>query len=121
ATSASTKIPYLIGESHVEFDLNNLEPIVGFPTGVAVYSSPESGVEEPADLMDTNEDLVRGATSPTSIDVMTLLALEVLDLRDTIQINFGYEGAGASRVAFEQGETNMDYQSVPAYLQNVTP
>lgn len=120
-TSASTKIPYLIGESHVDFDLQDFEPIVGFPTGVVVYTSPETGVEQASDLTNPDTQLVMGATTPTAIDVMTLLALEVLDIREDIDIIFGYEGAGASRVAFEQGETNMDYQSVPPYLTNVTP
>ncbi|WP_059103057.1 hypothetical protein [Shouchella shacheensis] len=121
STSASTKIPYLIGESHVDFDLQGLQPVVGFPTGVAVYTSPSTGVEEPTDLLNPDEELVMAATTPTGIDVMTLLALEVLGIREDMNIIFGYEGAGASRVAFEQGESNIDYQSVPAYLTNVTP
>jgi len=32
-----------------------------------------------------------------------------------------YDGKGAARVAFEQGEVNLDYQTSPAYLKNVQP
>lgn len=121
ATSASTTIPFLIGQPEVHYDLRNLQPIVGFPNGVVMYTSPESGVKEGKDLLNPPNELILGATSPTGIDVMTLLAFEVLDITDKVQIIFGYEGAGASRIAFEQGETNLDYQSGTAFKSEVTP
>ena len=34
---------------------------------------------------------------------------------------FGYKGRGAGRVAFEQGEVNIDYQTSTAYIKNVRP
>ncbi|MCM3714189.1 hypothetical protein M3202_08830 [Alkalihalobacillus oceani] len=121
ATSASTKIPFLIGQEAVRYDLRELKPIIGTPNGVVLYTSPDTGLTEGKDLLDTDQELILGATSPTGIDVMTLLALEVLGVKDNIQIIFGYEGAGASRIAFEQGETNLDYQSGTAYQSDVKP
>lgn len=121
ATSASTEIPFLIGQSQVNYDLRELQPIVGMPNGVVLYTSPDSGVTKGADLLDPPQELVLGATTPTGIDVMTLLAFEVLGIDDQVEIIFGYEGAGASRQAFEQGETNLDYQSGTSYQSNVQP
>lgn len=121
ATSASTKIPFLIGQKEVKYDLRELEPIIGMPNGVVLYTSPDSGVTEGAELLNPPEQLVLGATDPTGIDVMTLLAFEVLGIEDQVQVIFGYEGAGASRQAFLQGETNIDYQSGTSYQSNVQP
>tara|TARA_R110000850_G_scaffold246928_1_gene371862 strand:+ start:635 stop:1357 length:723 start_codon:yes stop_codon:yes gene_type:complete len=121
ATSASTTIPFMIGQESVEYDLRDMQPIIGVPNGVVMYTSPDSGIEEATDLQNPSEELFLGATSPTGIDVMTLLALKVLDIKDNIEIIFGYEGAGASRTAFMQGETNLDYQSGSSYQNNVTP
>ncbi|SFB01420.1 Tripartite-type tricarboxylate transporter, receptor component TctC [Lentibacillus halodurans] len=121
ATSASTKIPFLIGQTEVTYDLRELQPIVGMPNGVVLYTSPDSGVTNGAELLDPPQEMVLGATSPTGIDVMTLLAFEVLGIDDQVEIIFGYEGAGASRQAFEQGETNLDYQSGTSYQSNVQP
>lgn len=121
ATSASTTIPYLIGQPEVHYNLQELQPIIGMPNGVVLYTSPDSGVKKGKDLLDPPKKLVLGATSPTGIDVMTLLAFEVLGVKDKVEIIFGYEGAGASRAAFLQGETNLDYQSGTSYQANVTP
>jgi len=122
ATSASTIIPFLIGQPEVHYDLRKLQPLVGMPNGVVLYTSPDSGVKEGKDLLNPPEQLVLGATSPTGIDVMTLLAFEVLGItEEQVKIIFGYEGAGASRTAFLQGETNLDYQSGTSYIANVTP
>jgi tripartite-type tricarboxylate transporter receptor subunit TctC len=121
ATSASTTIPFLIGQEAVAYDLRKLQPIMGTPNGVVLYTSPKTGLTEGKDLLDTDEELILGGTSPTGIDVMTLLGFEVLGISDKVKIVFGYEGAGASRIAFEQGETNLDYQSGTAYQSDVTP
>jgi len=50
--------------------------------------------------------------------MVPLVAFALLDL--DVQTILGYQGKGAARVAFEQGETNLDYQTSPAYLANVT-
>jgi hypothetical protein len=34
---------------------------------------------------------------------------------------FGFKGRGDGRLAFERGETNIDYQTSSAYLKNVVP
>ena len=47
------------------------------------------------------------------------MAFELLGL--DVKAVFGYKGRGPGRVAFEQGEVNIDYQTTPAYIKNVRP
>lgn len=118
-TSASTHAPYLLGEEAVRFDLKEMIPVAGLPTGGVVYTSPSTGIESPEDLLNPQEDLVYAGISATGLDLVTLLSFEVLGM--DVQAVLGYDGRGPSRVAFEQGESNIDYQTSSAFLTNVTP
>ncbi|MGO4888425.1 hypothetical protein ACJ2A9_11750 [Anaerobacillus sp. MEB173] len=118
-SSASVHTPYLLGESAVKYDLKDFEPIIGAPTGAVVYISPDTGVTKPADLGNLDEKLVFAGISAIGLDLVTLLSFEVLGL--DVQAILGYEGRGPARVAFEQGEANIDFQTTSAYLQNIEP
>lgn len=118
-TSASTVYPYLLGEPAVQFELKELEPIIAIPHGGVVYISPETGYSEPKDLLDLSGDLVYAGISATGLDLVALLSFEVLGV--DVQAVMGYEGRGPARVAFEQGESNIDYQTSSGYLSNVVP
>ncbi|MFB5662274.1 Bug family tripartite tricarboxylate transporter substrate binding protein [Alteribacillus sp. HJP-4] len=119
ATSGSTHIPFLLEQESVEYDLSKLKPVLGFPTGGVVYTSPSTGIEEPGDLENVEEELTYAGISASGLDLVTLLAFEVLDL--DVDAVMGYEGRGPSRVAFEQGESNIDYQTTSAYTESVEP
>lgn len=118
-TSASTHIPFLLGQSSVQYDLNKLKPVIGFPTGGVVYVSPNTGVEKPADIVNPDEPLVYAGISASGLDLITLLSYEVLGAN--VEAVLGYEGRGPSRVAFEQGESNIDYQTSSAFIESVSP
>lgn len=118
-TSASTHIPYFLGDPAVRYDLKTLKPIIGVPTGGVVYVSPKTGINSPEDLKNIKTDLTYAGISATGLDLITLLAFEVLEL--DVQAILGYEGRGPSRVAFEQGESNIDYQTTSAYKTTVEP
>lgn len=118
-TSASTHAPYLLGEPAVEYDLKKMKPVLGLPTGGVVYISPDTGYKEPKDLLNTNEDLIYAGISATGLDLVTLLSFEVLGT--DVEAILGYDGRGPSRVAFEQGESNIDYQTSSAFIKNVKP
>jgi hypothetical protein len=55
----------------------------------------------------------------TSLDIVPLLAFDMLGLN--VKAVFGYKGRGSGRVAFEQGEVSIDYQTSTAYIKNVRP
>lgn len=114
-SSASTHTPFLLGQSAVQYDLNDMEPFVGFPTGGVVYTTPEIA----DNILENQESFVYAGISSTGLDLVTLLAFEVLGL--DVEANMGYEGRGPARVAFEQGESNIDYQTTSAYNSNVEP
>src|SRR5699024_6577395 len=63
--------------------------------------------------------LFHAGISPTGLDLSTLLSYEVLGM--DVKAVLGYEGRGPSRVAFEQGESNIDFQTTTAYNNNVQP
>jgi tripartite-type tricarboxylate transporter receptor subunit TctC len=118
-TSGSTTNPYLLGESAVRYDFKEMKPIVGFPDGGVVYASPSTGITGAENILNSTKNLVYAGISATGLDIVTLLSFEVLELN--VQAVLGYDGKGASRVAFEQGESNIDYQTTSAYLTNVIP
>lgn len=118
-TGPSTFLPYVLGEPAVRYEFRELTPIVASPVGAAIYVSSKLGVERVEELAALDVDLVYGGISPTGGDLLILLAFEVLGLK--VRPILGYTSKGAARVAFEQGEVNIDYQTMPAYLASVTP
>lgn len=120
ATSGSTQFPYLLGDPRVQYDYADWTPFLAWPTGGVAYVSPELGIESAAELDQLmGEDLVYGSQGATSLDLVPLLAFELLGL--DVQAVMGMEGRGAGRLAFERGETNIDYQTSSAYLTNTMP
>ncbi|WP_099156985.1 Bug family tripartite tricarboxylate transporter substrate binding protein [Virgibacillus ndiopensis] len=118
-TSASTHVPYFLGDPAVKYDLKEMKPVLGLPTGGVVYVNPETGIESPKDIQNPKQDLVYAGISATGLDLVTLLAFEVLEM--DVEAVLGYDGRGPSRVAFESGESNIDYQTSTAFLTNVQP
>jgi tripartite-type tricarboxylate transporter receptor subunit TctC len=118
-TSGSNQIPYLLGDPRVKYDYKDLQIILGSPVGGFAYISPETGVKKLSDLKNFSGELFYASQGATSLDLVPLLAFEVLDLK--VKAIFGYRGRGPGRVAFEQGEVNLDYQTTPAYVKAVRP
>lgn len=118
-TSGSTQFPYLLGDPRVRYDYQDWEVVMAAPTGGVVYASPElvSSPEDIASLADA--DLVYASQGATSLDLVPLLGFDLMGL--DVQHVFGFKGRGDGRLAFERGETNIDYQTSSAYLKNVEP
>ncbi|MEZ4416882.1 MAG: hypothetical protein R3E10_14120 [Gemmatimonadota bacterium] len=119
ASSNSTFLSALLEEPMVRYDFRELSPIVASPGGGVVFLSPSFGVTDPAQLGSLRGQLVYGGIAASGFDIVPLLAFELLDL--DVKAILGYASKGAARIAFEQGETNIDYQTMPAYLSNVVP
>lgn len=118
-TSGSTMIPYILGVPQVRYDPTKWELIKVNGVGGVLYVAPRTGVRKPEDLARPAERLVYGGISATGLDLVTLLLFEVLGL--DVRVVMGFEGRGPARLAFERGETNIDYQTTPAYLSQVVP
>ena len=119
-TSGSTQFPYLLGDSRVQYEYADLEPVLVSPTGGVVYIPSEFGIESAADLGElADTELVYASQGATSLDLVPMLAFEVMGLN--VRHVFGMTGRGDGRLAFERGEATIDYQTSSAYLTNVQP
>jgi tripartite-type tricarboxylate transporter receptor subunit TctC len=118
-SSGSTSFPYLLGNSKVKYDFAKYHIVFASPTGGVAYIKPDLGVKSAADLKGFDTELAYASQGATSLDIVPLLAFDMLGLN--VKAVFGYKGRGSGRVAFEQGEVNIDYQTSTAYIKNVRP
>lgn len=119
-TSASTQFPYLLKDPRARYDYQDWTPVMVAPTGGVVYTTPDLGLTGPQDIAKLKgQKLVYASQGATSLDLVPLLAFRLMGLET--QHVFGFKGRGDGRLAFERGETNIDYQTSSAYLKNVQP
>jgi tripartite-type tricarboxylate transporter receptor subunit TctC len=114
-TSGSTQFPYLLGDPRAKYEYKDWEIVLATPTGGVVYTSPEFGSVK--GLKD--KKLRYASQGATSLDLVPMLAFKLLGL--DVQHVFGFKGRGEGRLAFERGETQIDYQTSSAYKRNVVP
>ncbi|KJZ29976.1 tricarboxylate transporter, partial [Paracoccus sp. S4493] len=90
------------------------------PTGGVVYIPASAGVADASELGKlADTELVYASQGATSLDLVPMLAFEVMGLN--VRHVFGMTGRGDGRLAFERGEATIDYQTSSAYLTNVAP
>jgi tripartite-type tricarboxylate transporter receptor subunit TctC len=120
-SSGSTQFPYLLNDPRVRYDYKAWSCLMASPTGGALYVRPELGVRGAADLakLQAAQGLKFGSQGPTSLDIVPALAFELMGLN--VQIVFGMQGRGQGRLAFERGETPIDYQTSSAFTSQVLP
>ena len=119
-TSGSTQFPYLLGDRRVRYEYKDWQVVLASPTGGVVYLNPALGVKSAKDLAKLKgKKLLYGSQGATSLDLIPLLAFEILGL--DVQPVFGMRGRSAGRLAYERGEVNIDYQTTSAYLSQVVP
>lgn len=119
-TSGSTQFPFLLGDRRVRYDYADWQVVLASPTGGVVYVAKALGVNGAGDFAKLKAaNLKYGSQGATSLDLIPLLAFEMLGL--DVQAVFGMKGRSAGRLAFERGETSIDYQTSSAYLKNVVP
>lgn len=118
-SSGSTSFPYLLENPKVKYDFSKYQIVFATPVGGVCYINPGLGVKSVKDLKGFKKSLAYASQGATSLDIIPLLAFDMLGLN--IKAVFGYKGRGSGRVAFEQGEVDIDYQTTPAYIKNVRP
>jgi tripartite-type tricarboxylate transporter receptor subunit TctC len=119
-TSGSTQFPYLLGDPRVKYEYKDWKIAMAAPTGGVVYVSPSTGVTSVEDIAKLKgQKLTYASQGATSLDLVPLLGFGLMDLE--VQHVFGFKGRGDGRLAFERGETNIDYQTSSAYMKNVQP
>lgn len=118
-TGGSSHLPYILGDSRVQYDLNDFLPIVGFGSTAVMYVRADTGVTTAADLRNPSRPFTYAGQRPVSGELPRLILMSLLGM--DIDAVFGYGGRGEARLAFEQGEANIDLQTSGAYLGNVVP
>ncbi|MEM9974648.1 MAG: hypothetical protein AAF771_10740 [Pseudomonadota bacterium] len=118
-TTSSTANPFVLGQEGVEYRLADYRVAYSHPFSAVAYVSPETGVTSAADIKEAETPLIYGGIAAAASDLPGLLSFEVLDL--DVRSVLGFNGRGPVRLAFEQGELNLDYQFTPVYLTQVVP
>ncbi len=120
-SSGSTQFPYLLGDPRVRYEYGDWNVVLASGTGGVAYLPPDlAGMMDGLDasaLQDT--DFIYGSQGATRLDLVPLLAWEMLGLN--VEPVFGIKGRGDGRLMFERGEANIDYQTSSSYLKGVTP
>ncbi len=119
-SSGSTQFPYLLGDPRVRYEYKDWNVVLASGTGGVAYLPPDLAAkwkEDPKSLTDV--DFIYGSQGATRLDLVPLLAWEMLGLK--VEPVFGIKGRGDGRLMFERGEANIDYQTSSSYLKGVTP
>jgi tripartite-type tricarboxylate transporter receptor subunit TctC len=117
-SSATNYFPVLLGDKAAKYDFRQWKPLLVNPVGGVMYASPTTGIKRVEDLAKA-KDLIYGGISAIGLDLIPLISFELLDM-DAKGV-LGFKGRGDARIAFERGETNLDYQTTPAYNATVVP
>jgi len=118
-TTSSTANPFVLGQAGVEYRLSDYRVAYSHPFGAVAYVSPSTGVTDAASIKDSSRPLIYGGIAAAASDLPGLLSFEVLGL--DVKSVLGFTGRGPVRLAFEQGEVNIDYQFTPVWLTQVVP
>lgn len=120
-SSGSTQFPYLLGDPRVRYEYGDWEVVLASGTGGVAYLPPDLSAK--LDGIDatglSGEEFIYGSQGATRLDLVPLLAWEMLGLN--VEPVFGIKGRGDGRLMFERGEANIDYQTSSSYLKGVTP
>jgi len=120
-SSGSTQFPFLLDDPRVRYDYANWEIVLASGTGGVAYLPPD--VSSKMEGMDASalagEEFIYGSQGATRLDLVPLLAWEMLGLN--VEPVFGIKGRGDGRLMFERGEATIDYQTSSSYLSGVTP
>jgi len=120
ASSGSTQFPYLLGDPRVKYDYADWNVVLASSTGGVAYLPADLGAKYNADPKSLlNEQFIYGSQGATKLDLVPLLAFELLGMQ--VEPVFGLKGRGDGRLMFERGEANIDYQTSSAYLSKVMP
>lgn len=120
-SSGSTQFPFLLSDPRVKYKYSDWNVVLASGTGGVAYLPPATAEKmKGADASGLqNEEFIYGSQGATRLDLVPLLAWEMLGLN--VEPVFGIKGRGDGRLMFERGEANIDYQTSSSYLKGVTP
>ena len=119
-TSGSTQFPYLLNDPRVRYEYKDWIPVMASGTGGVAYLNAEDGGKFDGSANGlTDKSFIYGSQGATRLDLVPLLAWEMLGMK--VEPVFGIQGRGDGRLMFERGEATIDYQTSSAYLSGSAP
>lgn len=118
-TTGSTQFAALLGDRRVQYDYDDWQIVAAQPSGGVIYVPAALGVATMADLLARGRQVHFGSIGAASLDIVPLLALEMLDL--DVAVLMGLNSRNAARAGLIGGEFDIDYQTTPGYLAQVKP
>lgn len=116
-TSSQTQFSYLLGDPRATYDYEGWNPLLASGTGGVIYGDAalaRAFAEDPGILRDV--PIRYGAVGATGLDLVPLLALELLGVK--ISDPFKFDNRSETRRAFLRGDTDLDFQTGPAFHRN---
>lgn len=115
-TSGSTQFPYLLGDPRVRYEYKDWNPVMASGTGGVAYLNATDGTKFDGTANGLKDvDFIYGSQGATRLDIVPLLAWEMLGMK--VEPVFGIKGRGDGRLMFERGEATIDYQTSSGYLK----
>ena len=119
-SSGSTQFPYLLNDPRVRYEYKDWNVVLASGTGGVAYLPPDLAKKFDISAKGLRDiDFIYGSQGATRLDLVPLLAWEMLGLK--VEPVFGLKGRGDGRLMFERGEANIDYQTSSSYLKGVVP
>lgn len=118
-TTGSTQFAALLGDRRVQYDYADWRVVAAQPSGGVVYVPASLGVGSMAALVARGQTVHFGSIGAASLDIVPLLALEMLGL--DVAVLLGLNSRNAARAGLMAGEFDVDYQTSPGYLAQVGP
>jgi len=116
--SASTVANFVFKKSKIKYHIDRWQPVILSPQGAVIYVAPGLGVTQPGDLPKLKgKPLVFGGESATSGELRIIVSLKLLGLK--VKDVWGLR-RGPTRLAFERGELNINYDSAPGYIKHAS-
>lgn len=116
--SSSTVANFVFKRGKFELDLEKMMPVLLSPQGSVVYASPALGVTAARDIAKLkSQALTFGGNAPTAAELRMITTLDLLGLK--VKYVWGI-ARGPTRLAFERGEFNINYDTTPGYLKNAS-
>ena len=114
--SSSTVMNFVFQRSKFELDLNKMVPVLLSPQGSVIYAAPSLGIKSAKEIKKLKgQSLTFGGGGPTGAEMRMTITLELLGL--PAKYVWGI-ARGPVRLAFERGETNINYDTTPGYTKN---
>ena len=115
--SGTTYFNGILDQGNVRYDFTQMVPLVLHGTGAMMYSNAASGIASMEDLLDRGEEATFGGISAAGLDLIPVLAIEVL--RGNVTSVFGFEGNGPIRLALARGEIDVGFDTTATYLGQI--